>query len=236
MGKFTFAAAVSAFIFAGAANAATVVVVNEPDPNAPVASIDEFTVYGDSMADRLRVTATFAGGFSETLTWAAGIPNVGGVSGTNFSLRLPGDTFTATWTLTNLSDSLLTSLLLEGDSAATGEKVIFDKTLPSLGTEGSRSGRTFEEAPSLGVDGNGDGTVTVTYLNAVTLPGDPPVGDVFANLLVDFSEFADGGVAGRFLFRQDTDIAPVPLPAAGLMLFGALAGMGMLGRRKARAA
>ncbi len=229
MVRLALAATVSAFVVSGAAQAATIVIDDQPSPSVGVASINEFTVNGAMMADRLRVTASFASGATETVDWIATSIAGGGAFGGLFSLSLLGDTFTQSWSLTNLGDSLLTSLRLGG--AGGTETTIFDKT-GGLGTDGSRSGRTFEEAP--GVD-NGDGEVTVTYLNAVSLPGADPVGDVFANLLLDFSAFADGGLAGSFLFRQDSDIAPlpVPLPAAGLMLVAALAGMGALGRRRA---
>lgn len=234
--KLSITAAVAAFFVASSASAATINIVNQPDPNQTVVSIDEFTVFGKDMAGTLRVTAGFAGGSTESVLWAAGVGDAGVANGTGFSLSLPGDSFTKTWTLTNNSQNTITSLLLEGYNDGNGKVTIFDKTLPRFGTEGSRSGRTFEEAPSLGAEGNGTGTVTVTYLNAVTLPGDPPVGDVFKALLVDFSEFANGGVASTFLFRQDTDLAPVPLPAAGLLLLGALGGLAALGRRKTQMA
>ncbi|MEL6681100.1 MAG: VPLPA-CTERM sorting domain-containing protein [Pseudomonadota bacterium] len=84
-------------------------------------------------------------------------------------------------------------------------------------------------------EGNGDslgGEIVATYSDRVQL-GDHTTGeDTFTRLLIDFSGLDDGGFVGDLIWNADTDglaytddltpvMAPVPLPAGGLLLLTA---------------
>lgn len=224
MSKLLAAAVMAAF--GTCASAATVSIVTVPAPTQTVREILQFDVHGDAMGG-MKVRATYAGGGVETGFWAPMGPSKGGVLGDGFSLTLDGDSFDTPWLLTNSSDAAIVRLDLLGRNV-----VVFDRTRPTPGTEGSAKGRDF--GPFTASPGTPlSGAITATYSRGVTLPGDPFVGDVFRNLSIDFSALDDGGVLKKFAFRQDTDLAPIPVPAAGLLLLSAVGGLAWLGRRRA---
>lgn len=222
----------------GVAAAATACLLAAPDVPAATVSYVNGTTYetaalagfatsGDEM-DGLSVTAYFAAGGSQALAWADTGSGAGGVTGTNWSLSLSGDTYGANW---NLNSSVaLSGLVLSGSSGDT----VFDIT-SGASTAGSSSGWTFQTAYT--------GPLDATYRNIVQLTGDPPVGDLWETLSLAFG--GDGGFTGSLSFIADTDNAaadadvtpaPVPLPAAAPLFLSALAGMGFFAGRRRRLA
>lgn len=225
-------ATVAAFAIAtGAAQAATVSVIEDGTDVAETTALTGFATEGDAM-DGMVITATFADGSSEELIWGTTGAGAGGAFGSLFSLNLTGNTFTADWVLTNLSSSLLTMLSIDAGAGDT----VFDIVPVDQITPGSANGRAFEDrSPTLA------GDVVATYSLAVALTGNVPLGDLFALLMVDFTGLDDGGVVSQYLFGADTDnlsiagdLTPViPVPGAFVLLLTGLAGLGYAKRRNA---
>ena len=84
---------------ASASNAQAVVIATDPSIPDSIPGLTGFQTTGADM-DGMSVTASFEGGFSQTLAWAEGSPQSGGVTGTGWSLSLSGDSFTNAWSLT----------------------------------------------------------------------------------------------------------------------------------------
>ena len=105
--------AVAPFMAIGA-NAA-VVVSKDLSTTVSIPGLTGFSSTGADM-DGLIVTASFLGGFTQTLAWADTGATSGGVSGTGWGLSLTGDTFTASWEFTFAAGGALgqlTSLILD---------------------------------------------------------------------------------------------------------------------------
>jgi hypothetical protein len=210
-----------AVVAAAPASAATITYIVDNTTPISIPGLTGFATTG-AMMNGLEVTACFSSIGCETRTWAAGgPPNSGGVSGTNWTLNVTGDTFTAPWIFTAQADTVgtLLTLLLDGSNSFT----IFDRTLPSPGTDGSAQGRDWDTAL------NGNTTIDVTYSNPTGIGAAAPVGDLFQMVFVDF---LGTGPRGGFTFFQDTDNDSrfqVPEPSSLLLL-----GLGMLAMAFAR--
>lgn len=214
----------SALLAPMAAEAATVVINANPGTVLTTDGLTGFQTTGSDM-DGMSVTAFFQGGGSETVSWAATGPGQGGVTGAGWSLTQIGDTFDLTgfWTLTS-SSAILTGFQLNGVPGRT----IFDRTNPSTGTPGSSFGRdfTFISTSDALLDA---GTIDVTYSNILAVGANPPVGDLYTLLTVDFSTPLS---EGELVFLQDTDNAttnivvqatPEPGTVMGLVALGLFA-------------
>lgn len=192
------------------------------EDNSAQTSIPDVATYmtTGAMMDGLKITATF-GSFSETLTWAATGADSGGVSGSGWSLNLVGDSFYNAWSFNHDgSHGSLTSLVLDGSTNYT----LFDRTFNNLnGTPNSARGHDFEISADSGIY-----DYLVIYSIAVGVSPNPPVGDLFQKISIDFQP---GYAANSFVFMQDTDndiraTPPVPEPSAIAMM---AAGLGLVG-------
>lgn len=186
------------------------------------------TVTGADMAG-LQVTATFAGGATETLIWHMTSPGsgltdtisleseIGGVFGSMFTLSQQGDsqgnvdtngtpndfsddTIYGLWTLTSLIDETLTSLFIE----VLNTNVVFDTLFADNGN-GSDRGRAFTTTAS--------GT-SYSY-------GDLVQDELFGSLLVN----VDLAKNQSLTFLADTDLVTVPAPATLSLLLLAMGGL-----------
>lgn len=100
-------------------------------------SLTGFSTDG-AMMDGMRVTAYFANGTSEEEVWADQSYSGGGVTGTNWTLNLNGDSFSNPWYL-NSTGANIDYLLIE---AGPGNSM-FDILESSEGTLGSALGHQF---------------------------------------------------------------------------------------------
>lgn len=207
-----------------------------------------YATLGDMMSGML-VTANFSGGISETKSWAATGVGAGGVTGTDWSLNQSGDTFVSigvpkgsgagTWAFTNRRTDTLLSLVLNGNPGLT----IFDvdmysdqttcDTFTATGVDqvcspGSARGSRFQSVDNI--------SPLVTYSDVVSIGSNPPFGDLYHVMTVDFGP---NGIGGNFTFNQDTDNDSrfnVPEPTA-LALFGlAFAALGVARRKSTSSA
>lgn len=151
-----------------------------------------------------QVTATYADGTTETLTWTAFDPFTnGGATGTNIDMSFG-------FSLHELSTTkLLTSL--EIDLAPANS--VFDTTFAldddPLGgsTPSSKNGFPFEVGPEFE---DLSGNITATYTGIVNLAGREAVGDLYTTIKIDFSELPDGGLLGDFAWNSDIDTLTGP--------------------------
>ena len=179
-----------------------------------------------SMMDGMLFTVTDTSGSVTSAAWATTAGDCGAAVGAGWSVSECGDTYSwgDNWTLT--SETPIASILI---NAAPGNAV-FDLTFPILGTTGSSAGFWFSSA-------NNPFDITATYLNAVALTGNAPLGDLYHLLRLDFAQ----PFTGTLLFTQDTDSlasplniqeVPAPEPASLLLLGTGLIGVARARRRK----
>ncbi|WP_051201522.1 Hint domain-containing protein [Paracoccus aminophilus] len=153
--------------------------------------------------DGAKVTATYADGSTETLTWRAYDPyTMGGASGENIEMSFGFD-----WH--NLSTTkLLASLKIDLQPASSVFDTTFDSdTSPNAAsTPGSKEGFPFhlEQAYE-----NISGSIAVTYSGIVNIAGSPAVGDVYTTMVIDFSQLSGGGLLGVLKWNSDIDTLEV---------------------------
>jgi hypothetical protein len=229
-------ASVAALMALGAGSSGQAAVILTGANTVSIPGVATFQTDGSEMSG-LSVTAQFADGFSETVAWQSTGGTTGAAIGTGWRINVFGDTFLDfAWEVLNFRLTPaggpigLTGLFLDGAPGLT----IFDRTAPSPGTPDSSAGNDF--LTNL-VD---DAFVVATYDFQVQIGADPPVGDEWQTLNIDFSAVSNGaGALERvFLFTQDTDNDArrirTPEPASlGLLGLGSLVGWALLRRRRA---
>lgn len=162
-----------------------------------------------------QITATYADGTTETLTWQAydSYTN-GGASGTDIDMSYGYDWHELTTT------KLLTSLKIDLEPASS----VFDTTFttdddPMGGsTTGSKNGYPFKVAPGYETLTGG---ITATYTGVVNLAGSPAEGDIYTTMILDFTGLAGGGLLGDLVWNSDIDTMKVTgdLKPAGVACF-----------------
>lgn len=151
-----------------------------------------------------QITATYADGTSETLTWKALDPyTTGGASGTDINMFFgySWHELTTTKTLASLSIDLSPANSVFDTTTAMGD----DPGDPS--TPGSLNGFPFKLGPDYE---DTAGEITATYSGIVNLSGSAPVGDLYTTLTIDFSGLPGGGLLGRLDWNSDIDTMTGP--------------------------
>ena len=163
--------------------------------------------------DGSKITATYADGTTETLTWRAfDAYTFGGATGTDIQMSYGYDWHELTTT------KILTSLTIDLQPSSSVFDINFDyDDYPvSDSTPGSLNGFPFTLAPEY-EDTVGD--LTVTYSGIVNIAGSPAVGDLYTTMVVDFSKLPGGGLVGDLRWNSDIDTMRdagdlVPLPSS----------------------
>jgi hypothetical protein len=184
--------------------------------------------------DGMLVTASYADGSSEQMTWAAiNLYDQGAARGTGSYIFSSWDAFELTTT------QRLTSLLLQAAPASS----IFDISPLYEGEVGNTpttlGGHPFavREAASTGIQM--DDIITATYSGIVTLAGFATGIDTYTDMLLDFSQVAGGGLLGYLEFSTDLDtlrvsgdlaVSTVPVPGSFWLMLAAIGGLLVLRR------
>lgn len=175
----------------------------DENPHESVHGIREDTTSRGVDLEGATITATYADGSTETLTWQAYDPyTFGGATGANIDMSYGSEWHALTTT------KLLKSLQFDLQPASS----VFDTTFTTdddpLGgsTPGSKNGFPFELSPEY-EDMVGD--FDVTYSGIVNLAGSPAEGDLYTTMLVDFSGLPEGGLFGDLSWNSDIDTMKV---------------------------
>lgn len=172
-------------------------------------------VTGEDMVG-MDVTATFADGSSETVTWDSLLPGAGGVMGLlNWSVTLDGDSF-------GEYDPVSNTLF--------GEFVVFnffDFDMVSLTFEGLAAGFVFDTAyGDASANGSGSGREMVSSnADVFAVYSDNYMDELFGTMTLLSSTQSVVDAASTMSFLTDTDQISVPAPAGLAMIALALMGM-----------
>jgi hypothetical protein len=188
------------------------VIVEDPTPVRRFQEMCEFRWHGNQMAG-MRVTFIYPGPDgapdeeSVGIPWHAGIGGytpdvpvnnpaaVGGATDNEWVLYQPDDTFERAWVLKPLegdgSAEPLKGIRIEGLADLDGDDrnyTVFDIYYGPFMTPGSKQGRPFEPTalPAQLVGTPGHPLVHATYSEKVAIGGNPPVGDLYGTLEVEF--------------------------------------------------
>lgn len=154
--------------------------------------------------DGARITATYADGTTETLTWQALDPyTTGGATGTDIDMF-----FGYSWHELSTT-KLLTSLQIDLAPASSVFDTTFAMDDDPLGgsTPSSKNGYPFKVAPKYE---DLSGNITATYTGIVNLSGNEAVGDLYTTMIVDFSGLPEGGLLGDLVWNSDIDTLTGP--------------------------
>lgn len=150
---------------------------------------------------------------SFTYTWVATGADSGGIFVTGpvppFPIMtLTGNSATAAWRFTGLYADPVVSVMLDGTAAG----ILFDRALPDPGTPGTGTGN--DALALIGLF-----ATSASYSNPVGVAGAAPVGDLYSQLLFDFS---GAPLFSEFSFTQSTVLA-IPEPATSVLTWLGLA-------------
>jgi hypothetical protein len=233
--------------FASSARAVNVIYTPIDTFTATISDLTGFLTTGADMAG-MSVTADFQGGGSESVTWAATGVDSGAATGTGWSLNEVGDTFTGSWGLAVTNDAIgITKVTVAGfvsnGQATTG--TVFDRTLPSFGTDGSAQGHDLTLNSAIGAWTD----LQVVYRDLVDNLADGPgaVGDLYRQMELTFGQVVvatNGEIlqpvpflfGDTLSFVQDTDSVGVRLPEPSTFVLGAMSivALGLTARRRFR--
>lgn len=230
----------------GAVQAATVNIVRDDAVRfETVHGLRTNTAADGNDIDGAQITALYADGSSEQITWE-GDPSIwtnpdgstygstdGWARGDDVDMFMSWDGFEMSTT------RLLTSLTIDMAPANAVFDTTFDFDHSGLSTVGSGHGYAFylyDGYEALA------GSITAQYSGIVNLVGEQAVGDLFTKMTVDFSGLEHGGIQGNLDFRSDIDmmrfeadlISPVPLSSSMSFLLLGLGGLGISRRAKKR--
>ncbi len=151
-----------------------------------------------------QITATYADGSIEILTWHALDPyTTGGATGTDIDMFFGYSWHELTTT------KLLTSLQIDLAPADSVFDTTFAMDDDPLGgsTPGSKNGFPFKVSSDYQ---DMSGNISVTYTGIVNLAGSPAVGDLYTTMVIDFSGLPDGGLLGDLVWNSDIDTMTGP--------------------------
>lgn len=171
----------------------------DENPHESVYGIREDTSSRGVDLEGAVITATYADGTTETITWKALDPYTnGGATGENIDMSFGYDWHELSTT------KILTSLEFDLQPASS----VFDTTIATEedpggeSTPGSLQGFPFEITPEYE---DMPGELTATYSGIVNLADSDAVGDLFTTMVIDFSGLPEGGLLGDLRWNSDID-------------------------------
>lgn len=189
------------------------IVKTADNPHETINGIRSDTTSRGVDLDGSKITATYADGTTETLTWRAfDAYTFGGATSTDLKMSYGYDwhELTATKVLTSLK------IDLQPSSSVFDTNFDYDDYPTGSSTPGSLNGFPFTLAPEYE---ESIGDLTVTYSGIVNVTGSPAVGDLYTTMVVDFTKLPDGGLLGDLRWNSDIDTMReagdlVPLPSS----------------------